>query len=299
MANVIDAGVIEMGRQALSELEGATWVGLVVGSEANHFSAGEDLAGILAAAEQGQWDTLRENVKALQNLNRSFRFSGKPVIAAIRGRTLGAGIEIAMHCARIVAAAETKIGLVEMGVGLIPAGGAIKEMARRVIAIPMSRAPGAPPFPFLQRAFDTIAQAKVASTAYEARAFGFLAEDDIIVSDPAFVLATAKREALTLAAGYQAPALGNTVYAAGRPGRALLEVGIQQLEWGGFVTEYDAVVGRAIADVLAGGDFSDGQWVTEEHVLALEQEAFLSLARNKQTRDRIQAMLTTGKPLRN
>lgn len=298
-ANAVDPDIVKMGRQALSELENDKWVGMVIGNQARNFCAGTNLSDIAAAAQQEQWDQLRQMVKGFQDLNMGLRFSKKPVVAAPHGLTLGAGAEIALHCTRVVAAAETRMGLVEMGVGLLPAEGGTKEMARRLISKPMGINPGAPPLPFAQKAFETIAQAKVSGNAQEARTLGFLTEEDLIVTNPDQLLSIAKHEVLDLAENYQPPEGGMDIYAAGRPVFAALETGIQQLLWGGFVTEYDAVVGRTIAGVLCGGDLSAGQWVTEDYLLTLEQEGFLSLLHNQKTMERIEAMLKTGKPLRN
>jgi 3-hydroxyacyl-CoA dehydrogenase len=298
-ANAIDSGVVEVGRQALRELENGTWVGMVIGNEAKNFCSGANLSDIVPATQQGQWDQLRERVKAFQDLAMGLRFSNKPVVAAPHGLTLGAGAEIAMHCSRVVAAAETRMGLVEMGVGLLPAGGGTKEIARRLISRPMTITPTAPPLPFVQKAFETIAQAKVSGNALEARTLGFLTEEDIIITNSDSLLATAKHEVLDLAENYSPPKGGMDMYAAGRPVLAALETGILQLVWGGFVTEYDGVVARMIATVLCGGELSAGQWVSEDYMLTLEQEGFLSLLHNQKTMERIEAMLKTGKPFRN
>jgi 3-hydroxyacyl-CoA dehydrogenase len=191
------------------------------------------------------------------------------------------------------------MGLAEAGVGLLPAGGGTKEMARRLISRPLAISPEAPPLPFATKAFETVAQAKVSGSALEARKLGFLTEEDKIVMNPDHVLAVAKRAVLDLAENYRPPESGKDVYVAGLPTLAALEIGVQQLQWAGYATEYDGVVARQIARVLCGGEISGPQWVTEEYLLTLEQEAFLSLLHNQKTMERIQAMLKTGKPLRN
>lgn len=297
-ANAIDPAVVEMGRQALKELESDTWVGMVIGNQARNFCVGANLFLVAMAAASQQWDSLRQMVKEFQGLNMAFRFSRKPVVAALHGQTLGGGAEIAMQSDRIVAAAETYMGLAEAGVGLIPSGGGIKEMARRIIAKPMAINPSAPPLLFAEKAFATIAQAKVSASALEARNLGFLTEEDVIVMNPDYVLAEAKRAVLDMSEHHVPPQGGKDIYAAGQPTLAALSVGVQQLIWGGYATEYDGVIARAIAEVLCGGTLSAGQWVTEDYILQLEQEGFLSLLHNEKTIERIQAMLTTGKPLR-
>jgi len=288
-----------MGKQALGELENDKWIGMVIGNDARNFCVGANLVDVGTAAQQGQWDQLRQQLMELQNLVMNFRCSDKPVVAAPHGQTLGGGAEIAMHSDHVVAAAETYMGLVEAGVGLLPAGGGTKEMARRIIARPIAISPDAPPLLFAEKAFGTIAQAKVSGSALEARKLGFLTEEDKIVMNPDHVLAVAKREVLNLAEHYRPPTRGKNVYAAGRPTLAALEVGLQQMLWASYATEYDGVIARQIARVLCGGELSAPQWVTEDYILHLEQEAFLSLLHNEKTLERISAMLKTGKPLRN
>jgi 3-hydroxyacyl-CoA dehydrogenase len=298
-ASIIDAAVVEMGKRALSELEGGRWVGLVIGNEARNFCVGANLVGVATAAQQEQWEQLRQVLKEFQNLVMGFRFSSKPVVTAPHGQTLGGGAEIALHSAQVVAAAETYMGLVETAVGLIPAGGGTKEMARRIISRPIAISPNAPPLLFAEKAFETIAQAKVSGSALEARTLGFLTEENIIVMNPDHLLAVAKRLVLDLAENYRPPEGGKDIYAGGKPLLAALEIGVQHLQWAGYATEYDGVVARQLARVLSGGELSAPQWVSEEYMLTLEQEAFLSLLHNQKTMERIQAMLTTGKPLRN
>ncbi|MDQ6661374.1 MAG: 3-hydroxyacyl-CoA dehydrogenase/enoyl-CoA hydratase family protein, partial [Chloroflexota bacterium] len=286
-ANAIDPYVVEMGRQALQELEKDKWVGIVIGSQSRNFCVGANLLLVAMAAASQQWDQLRQTVKEFQELNMAFRFSRKPVVAAPHGQTLGGGAEIAMQSDRVVAAAETYMGLVEPGVGLLPAGGGIKEMVRRIVSRPMAINPSAPPLLFTQKAFETIAQAKVSASALEARKLGFLTEEDIIVMNPDHVLAEAKRAVLDMAENYLPPEGGKDIYAAGQPVIAALDVGVQQLIWGGYATEYDGVIARTIARVLCGSDLSAGQWVSEDYILVLEQEGFLSLLHNEKTLERM------------
>jgi len=153
--------------------------------------------------------------------------------------------------------------------------------------------------PFAEKAFETLAQAKASGSALEARTLGFLTEENIIVMNPDHLLAVAKRQVLDIAENYRPPERGKDVYACGRPLLAAFEIGVQQLQWAGYATEYDGVVVRQLARVLCGGELSAPQWVSEEYMLALEQETFLSLLHNQKTMERIQALLTTGKPLRN
>ncbi len=191
--------------------------------------------------------------------------------------------------------AETYMGLVETGVGLIPAGGGTKELNRRLISRVMALSPDTPPLPLAQKACETIGQAKVSTSALEARTLGFLTEEDPIVMNPDHLLAMARREVLALAEDYRPPERGKNIYAAGKTLLAALEIGVRQLQWAGFATEYDGVVAEQLARALCGGELSSPQWVSEDYLLSLERQAFLSLLHNPKTLERIQAMLTTGK----
>jgi len=296
-ASAVDAGVIQLAARALDELKQDRWVGLVLANQARNFCVGANLLEVGMAAAGGAYDQIREVAATLQGLLAGFRYAAKPVVAAAHGQTLGAGAEICMHADRVVPTLETYIGLVEVGAGLIPAGGGCKELLRRVVS-PAMRADGATPLPYLQRVLETIGTAKVATSALEARELGFFTDDDPVVMNPDHQLAAAKRVALALAANYRPPT-DRTVYAAGRDVRAALELGVKTLEWGRFASEHDALIGITLARVLCGGDLSQAQWVDEDHVLELEREAFVALLHQQKTLDRMQALLTTGKPLRN
>ncbi|MFL6183483.1 MAG: 3-hydroxyacyl-CoA dehydrogenase/enoyl-CoA hydratase family protein [Actinomycetes bacterium] len=299
-ASAIDAAVVELGARAAKELEGGDWKGLVIASQARNFCVGANLGEVGMAAYQGLYDQVGEAAKGLQDTLMSLRYAPRPVVAAPHGQTLGGGAEIVLAADRVVAALETYIGLVEVGVGIVPAGGGCKELLRRVVSPAMRAAPDAPPLPFVQRVFETIGLAKVATSAVEARELGFLEEHDVIVLDADHQLAAARREVLDLADAYQPPAREDaTVYAAGRPGLAALELAGQTLQWAGQAGPHDGVVARQLARVLCGGELSLGQWVPEQHILDLEREAFLALLREPKTMERIQAFLTTGKVVRN
>jgi 3-hydroxyacyl-CoA dehydrogenase len=297
--NSIDAAVVEMGYRALEELERDDVVGLVIGNEGRNFSVGANLGEIAHAAQSGMLDEVGRSVDALQNLLMGFRFADKPVVAAPHGQTLGGGLEVCLHSDRVVAAGETYMGLVEAGVGLIPAGGGTKELARRLVSPPMRTAPNTPPLPFLQKAFETIAMAETSSSALEAQEMGYLDEDDRVVMNADHLLSAAKREVEDLADGYVPPERGKNVYAAGKTARAALEVAIKTAQWGRYASSYDGVIAGHVARALTGGDLSLPQWVPEEYLLELEREAFLDLVKNEQTHERIAHMLETGKPLRN
>ncbi|MDF2745572.1 MAG: 3-hydroxyacyl-CoA dehydrogenase, binding domain, partial [Actinomycetia bacterium] len=282
-ASAIDAAVVELGARALQELESGRWAGMVIASQARNFCVGANLGEVGMAAYQGLHDQVAEAVKGLQDVLMGFRFAPRPVVAAPHGQTLGGGAEIVLAADRVVATLETYIGLVEVGVGVIPAGGGCKELLRRIVTPAMRAAPDAPVLPFAQRVFETIGLAKVATSAVEARELGFLEEHDVVVLDADHQLAAAKREVLDLADGYRPPAREASVYAAGLPALAALELGVQTLQWAGQASEHDGVVARHLARVLCGGELSLGQWVTEQHILDLEMEAFLALLREPRT----------------
>jgi 3-hydroxyacyl-CoA dehydrogenase len=298
-ASAIDAGVVELGARALRELEDGDWVGMVIANQARNFCVGANLGEVGMAAYQGLYDQVGQAVKGLQEVLMGFRYAPRPVVAAPHGQTLGGGAEIVLHADLVVATLETYIGLVEVGVGVIPAGGGCKELLRRLVAPAMRAAPDAPVLPFVQRVFETVGLAKVATSAVEARELGFLEEHDVVVLNPDHQLAAAKREVLELADAYQPPVREASVYAAGLPVLAALEMGVQTLQWAGQASGHDGVVARHLARVLCGGELSQAQWVSEQHILDLELEAFLALLHEPKTMERIQALLMTGKPLRN
>ncbi len=297
--NSIDAHIVEMGNRALAALERDDVVGLVIGNEGRNFSVGANLGEMAHAVQNGNLDAVGESVDALQNLLMAFRFAPKPVVAAPHGQTLGGGLEVCLHSDRIVAAGETYMGLVEVGVGLIPAGGGTKEMARRLVSPPLRTAPDSPPLPFVQKAFEQIALAKTATSAIEARDMGFLTEDDRVVMNADHLISAAKREVEDLADGYTPPEHGANVYASARSARAALEMGVKTMQWGHYASDYDGVIAGHVAHVLTGGELSLPQWVPEEHLLKLEKRAFLDLLKQPKTHERIEALLTTGKPKRN
>jgi 3-hydroxyacyl-CoA dehydrogenase len=297
--NSIDAQIVEMGNRALEELERDDVVGLVIGNEGRNFSVGANLGEMVHSLKNGDLDQIEKSVEALQDLLMAFRFVPKPVVSAPHGQTLGGGLEVCLHSDRIVAAGETYMGLVEVGVGLIPAGGGTKEMARRLVSPPLHAAPNTPPLPFLQKAFEQIALAKTATSALEAKEMAFLTENDRIVMNADHLISAAKREALDLADGYTPPEHANNVYAAGRTARAALEMGVKTMQWAHYASEYDGVIAGHVARILTGGNLSLPQWVPEEYLLNLEKRAFLGLLKQEKTHERIEALLKTGKPMRN
>ncbi|HSF80069.1 MAG TPA: 3-hydroxyacyl-CoA dehydrogenase NAD-binding domain-containing protein [Anaerolineales bacterium] len=272
--------------------------GLVVGNEAVNFSAGANIFMMVMAAQNGLWDQLEAAIKKLQDMNMRMRYFPKPVVVAPAGLVLGGGLEITMHASRVVAASELYCGQVEFGLGLLPAGGGTKELLRRIVNPPM-RLKDAEALPFLQKIFELIGFAKVASSAEEARQFGFLSCADRVILNRDHLLAEAKREVLHLASSGYSPPLPEKIYAAGRDAYGALKVAIYMLKEGQYASEHDALVGRAIARVMTGGELSSPTWVDEQYILDLEREAFLSLCGEVKTQERMWHMLQTGKPLRN
>ena len=299
-ANTIGQQGFALLDQALTFLASDdAWQALVIGNQGEYFSAGVNLREVGELVMARGPEALPGFLKAGHDLLQRLRFSPKPVVAAPFGQTRGLGVEIALACAGICAEGELYLGLVEVGAGLIPAGGGCKELVRRIVSPPM-RVPGTDPLPFLRQVFETIGQAKVSTSAVEARDLGFLGPNDRIVLGRDRLIAAAKRMALGLAeGGYRPPVPGKSCYAAGRPALANLLVGIHQLKVGGFISEYDAEIGARLARVLCGGDLSAPQWVSEEYFLALEREAFFWLLQQPKTQERILHLLQTGKPLRN
>jgi 3-hydroxyacyl-CoA dehydrogenase len=297
--NSLDAQIVEMGNRALAALGRDDMVGLVIGNEGRNFSVGANLGEMAHAVQNGNLGVVGESVDALQNLLMSLRFAPKPVVSAPHGQTLGGGLEVCLHSDRIVAAGETYMGLVEVGVGLIPAGGGTKEMARRLVSPPLRTAPNTPPLPFLQKAFEQIALAKTATSALEAKDMGFLTPNDRVVMNADHLISAAKREVLDLADGYAPPERGANVYASARSAKAALEMGVKTMQWGHYASDYDGVIAGHVAHVITGGDLTLPQWVPEEYLLQLEKKAFLDLLKQPKTRERIEALLTTGKPKRN
>jgi 3-hydroxyacyl-CoA dehydrogenase len=270
---------------------------LVVGNQGEQFTVGANLMLVLLAVQEEEWEELDLSIRQFQNANMALKYADIPVVAAPFGLTLGGGCEIALHAARVRASAETYMGLVEVGVGLIPGGGGTKEMALRALDR-CAGVEGADPFPFVKRAFDTIAFAKVATSGAEAQRM-FLTPADSLSPNPDRLIADAKQVALGLArAGYRPGRPRTDVPVLGRPALSVFKMGIYNAQRGGHVSEHDALVATKVATILVGGDRAPGV-ASEQHFLDLEREAFLSLLGTKKTLERIQHMLKEGKPLRN
>jgi 3-hydroxyacyl-CoA dehydrogenase len=294
--NTIGGDTLQMLGAGIAEAE-RNGVALVVGNDAVNFSAGANLMLLLLEAQEGNWDDIDLMVRSFQAATSALRYARIPVVVAPAGLTLGGGCEVALHGFRAQAAAETYMGLVEVGVGLIPAAGGTKELLARAVENLLSRADL---LPHVQRVFETIGLAKVSTSALDARAIGYLRDVDGISMNRERVMWDAKQHALALVRdGYQPPPRRTSVRVGGDSVRAALELGIHLAHRAGRISEYDVVIGRALAGVLAGGALPHETTVSERHLLDLEREAFLKLCSQRKTLDRIQHMLKTGKPLRN
>jgi 3-hydroxyacyl-CoA dehydrogenase len=303
--NAIGADLIAMIHKGLKRLE-SDFDALVVANQAANFSVGANLMLVLVAAQEQEWDDLHLAVKQFQNVNLAIKYAPKPVVVAPQGMALGGGCELSLHGARIQAAAEAYLGLVEAGVGLIPGGGGSKEMLIRANEHAAS-GEDLDLFHALKPVFETIAMAKVGTSAEESRELGFLRREDRVTMNRDRLVADAKEAALALArAGYrpraaswQEAAQTTQIKVLGEQFLAGAKLAIHMMVRGGYASEYDAHVARKLAYVLAGGPLSSPQFVSEQYVLDLEREAFVSLCGEKKTQERIAHTLKTGKPLRN
>ncbi|MBI3667932.1 MAG: enoyl-CoA hydratase/isomerase family protein, partial [Acidobacteria bacterium] len=274
----------------------ANFEAMVVANQGANFSVGANLVLVLMAAQGGEWEELDLGIRRFQQANMALKYAPKPVVAAPFGMTLGGGCEIALHCARNQAAAELYMGFAEAGVGVIPAGGGTTEFLLRLTGgLPEE----ADLLPAVEQAFETIGFAKVSTSAEEARQMGFLSLADRVSMHRERLVAEAKAAALELAKSYRPASLRADLRVMGESGRAALEVGIHLARRGGYVSEYDAVVAGKLAHVLSGGRLSGQPRVSEQYLLDLEREAFLSLCGERHTQERMQHMLKTGRPLRN
>ena len=296
-ATAIDADLVDMSYMALDLLT-SDFDALVVGHDGERFCIGANVFMVVMAVQSNLMDQLEGSIKALQDLTQAMRYHAKPVVTAPFNMTLGGGAELAMSGTKTVAHAELYTGLVELGVGLIPAGGGCKELLRRVVNPVMESSPNADVLPHLQKVFEQIATAKVSTSAKEARDMGFLAAEDKIVFNRSHLLYEAKRTAQGLVDGYVGKQPGK-IWAAGRDTYAALLLGIEGFRESGYATEYDAFISKKLAYVLTGGAISEPGWVDEQVILNLERQAFMSLVTEPKTMERISHMLQTNKPLRN
>jgi len=298
--NSISAEMVQMISESC-DIVNKDFQGMVV---ANHdqrmFSAGADIFGVLCAISEKQWDNLEKMVAGLQNALMKMKYLPKPVVTAPAGMALGGGCEIAMHGDYCLANGETYMGLVEVGVGVIPAGGGCKELAIRMTeGIPAGVLEGGLNMQYhFAKAFENIAMAKVATSAQEAQDLGFIRKTCQINMSRDMQIYEAKQIVLGLSKFYKPPKPA-LIPVMGENFRGLVDAIIMNMRYGNFISDYDLVVSRKVAHVLSGGDCAEGTYVSEQEILDLEREAFMSLCGEQKTVDRISAMLSTGKPLRN
>jgi len=288
--------MIHAGLKALHE----DFDALVIGNQAANFCVGANLMLLLVSIQEGEWDDVHQAVRAFQNANMALKYAPKPVVAAPFGMTLGGGTEICLHASRARAAAETYMGLVEFGVGLIPAGGGTKEMLLRAMdAVP--KEPEADPFAYVKEVFEAIGMAKVSTSAEEARKLGYLAARDSVTMNRDRLIADAKHVALDLVRfGHRSGTPREDVMVLGQAAFSKMKLGLHLMRRAEFISDYDLVVGTELARVLSGGgEFTSPQRVSEQYLLDLEREAFVRLCGQPKTVERMQYMLKKGKPLRN
>jgi 3-hydroxyacyl-CoA dehydrogenase len=294
--NSIGADTVQMLQAGVREAA-KNFTALVVGNEGLHFSAGANLMLVLLEAQEENWDELDLRVRAFQGATMGLRYADVPVVVAPAGLALGGGCEIALHGDRVQAAAETYIGLVEVGVGIIPAAGGTKEMTARAAE---SVVPGADLMPPIQRAFETIGFARTSTSGPDAMRLGYLQSSDAISMNRDRLIADAKAHALQrVADGYQRPVPRTAIPVGGDAVLATLKLGIHLAWRAARISDHDALIGRKLATIMAGGAVPHPTTVSEQHLLDLEREAFLSLIGTRKTQDRIAHTLKTGKPLRN
>lgn len=296
--NAIGEGILRGINDSIQIAEEQGWNGIVIGNNATNFTVGANLMMIAMMAYEQNWDELNMAVNVFQQTSMRIRYSAIPVVIATQGYVFGGGCEFSMHADAVVAAAESYIGLVEVGVGLIPGGAGTKEFALR-LSDDISKE-GDVQIPRLIDRFKTIATAQVATSAYEAFNYGYLLpQKDSVVHNAARNISEAKKKVLELANDYVKPIQRKDIYVLGRTGLGALYVAAHSLKLGNYASEHDIKIAHKVAYVLCGGDLTSPQTVSEQYLLDVEREAFLSLCGEQKTLERIQFMLETGKPLRN
>jgi 3-hydroxyacyl-CoA dehydrogenase len=303
--NALGGDIVQLITQTLKPGgAGDAFDAFVITNDAANFSAGANIMQLLLAIQEEEWDEVDLAIRQFQGMTQAIKFSPKPVVVAPFGMTLGGGCEISLHAAARQPHAELYMGLVEVGVGLLPGGGGCKEMLLRAIdsaaaVRPGGRAESVELMEALKRAFEIIGMAKVSTSVAEARNYGFLSDGDQTTMNRERVLTDAKARALELArAGYEPPA-PRDVPAPGESVLATLKLGVYLMRQGEYISDHDVKVGNKVAEVLCGGAVTPGTMVSEQYLLDLEREAFKSLCSERKTQERIQFTLKTGKPLRN
>ena len=296
-SNSLGDGIIKAIDEAISIAEEGKWKGIVIGNNAKQFSVGANLMGVGMFAMQKKFDDLQKMVAGFQQVMMRIRTSKIPVVAATQGYVFGGGCEIAMHCDAGIYAAESYIGLVEVGVGLLPAGGGTKEFALRASE---SFFEGDVKIPTLIDYFKTIATANVATSAHQAFDLHYLnPQRDFVCYNTPQNIAMAKEKVIELSKNYIAPSVKDDIQVLGRNGLSVLYSAINEFRLGEYMSDYDVEIAKKVAYVICGGDLTGTQYVSEQYLLDLEREAFVSLLGNQKTLDRIQYLLMNNKPLRN
>lgn len=296
--NAIGADILTMINESVEEVR-RNWRGLVVANEGRNFCVGANLMLLLMEAQDEEWDEVDRIIRMFQDAMMALKRLERPVVAAPHRMTLGGGVEACLPADRIVFAAETYFGLVETGVGLIPAGGGCKELALRISSSATLPDPDADLQPAVNAAFETVALAKVSTSGAHARDLGYAHASDTVIMNGDRRIYEAKRAVLAMDEAGYAPPQPEPIRVVGRDGAAVLKMGAYTMRRGGYISEHDLKIAYKLAHVLSGGDVPAGALVTEQHMLDLEREAFLSLTGEPLTQARMQHMLATGKPLRN
>lgn len=298
-ANTLSQTVMQGLFDALEKVETGDYKGMVIGNEGSNFSVGANLGELAHHVMEGNMKPVEEAVMRFQQAIQRVHYASKPVVVAPHSMALGGACELIMGASRIVAPTETYIGLVELGVGLIPAGGGTMRLAARA-ANKAATGHASHIQPFLQQVFETVATAKVATSAQEARQLGFLMPDDMVVMNEDRRIHCAREEVITMfEQGYMPPPVETHIPVLGKPGKAPLYTAAWQMWNGGYITEYDLHLAERFAHVLTGGDLTGPAEVHENYLLELEREVFLSLLGQKKTQERVKTVLETGKPIRN
>ena len=304
--NTIGSDIVQLISQTLKPGgPGDAFDAFVITNDATNFSVGANLMLLLMSIQEEEWDEVDLAIRTFQGMTQAIKFSPKPVVAAPFGLTLGGGTEISLHASALQPHAELYMGLVEVGVGLLPGAGGCKEMLLRAVDSAESIRPGGRGesvelMEAMKKIFETIATGKVATSAHEARGLGFLRDSDNISMNRERVLADAKARALELVrAGYEPPQPRTDIPAPGENVLAALKMGVHLMRQGEYITEYEVKLGTKVAEVLCGGNVTSGTPVSEQYILDLEREGFKSLCGEKRTQERIQFTLKTGKTLRN
>lgn len=295
--NTVTDEVMDMMYESVEEVE-KNYKGLVIGNQSKNFSAGANLMLVGKLANEKKWKALEAMVNKFQKANMAIKYCRKPVVAAPYGMTLGGGAEITMHSHEVTAHAETYMGLVEVGVGLVPAGGGTKELLVRSIE-DLGKVNNGEIISHVKKAWERIATAKVSSSGYDAIKKGYMRKCDKVVMSKEYLIDEAKARALYLAESGFRPLQQKSIKVLGTSGKASLQYVIDFMIRGGFISEYDAYIADKIAHILTGGKVPAGVKVTEEQILELEKEAFVSLCGEEKTLQRIEHMLSKGRPLRN